>query len=97
MRTIFLRTTTRLHAPRKARAGAGTRRRDRQRRQQRRLYQAAYRRDRPSGSSAAFDGSGGAPELLQPGEVLERTAATFRPALERRGIRLTAATGLLPD
>ncbi|HEX8036970.1 MAG TPA: HAMP domain-containing sensor histidine kinase [Ktedonobacterales bacterium] len=28
------------------------------------------------------------PELLQPGEVLERAAATFRPALEQRGIRL---------
>lgn len=28
------------------------------------------------------------PELLQPGEVLERVAATFRPALERRCIQL---------
>jgi signal transduction histidine kinase len=28
------------------------------------------------------------PELLQPGEVLERAAATFRPALEQRGIQL---------
>lgn len=29
------------------------------------------------------------PELLQPGEVLERVAATFRPALEKRGIQLS--------
>ena len=29
-----------------------------------------------------------APELLQPGEVLERVAAIFRPALDRRGISL---------
>lgn len=29
------------------------------------------------------------PELLQPGEVLERVAATFRPALEQRAIHLS--------
>lgn len=31
------------------------------------------------------------PELLQPDEVLERAAATFRPVLEKRGIRLSVS------